>query len=101
VTWTNTTPHNTPAERKRILKRDRGICHVCGQPGANEVDHVIPLCFDGPDTDDNKAAIHGEPCHRSKTAAESKAAKDRLPQRKRPIEAHPGIIVVVTRGGGG
>jgi 5-methylcytosine-specific restriction endonuclease McrA len=39
------------ARRKRILKRDMGACHICDQPGADEVDHVIPLGEGGPDAD--------------------------------------------------
>ena len=57
--------------RARILARDQGICHVCGQPGADEVDHVIPLAEGGPDTDENCAAIHGRPCHADKTQREA------------------------------
>ena len=63
------------ARRKRILERYLYCCHVCGQKGADEVDHVVPLAEGGVDTEDNLAPIHREPCHREKTAAESRRAR--------------------------
>lgn len=65
------------AARRRILDRDRHVCHVCHQPGADQVDHVIALAEGGADTDDNLAAIHARPCHAAKTAAESARARAR------------------------
>jgi 5-methylcytosine-specific restriction endonuclease McrA len=50
------------ARRKRILERDMGVCHVCDQPGADQVDHVIPLGEGGTGEDWNLASIHAEPC---------------------------------------
>lgn len=61
----------------RIIRRHRGICHVCGQPGADEVDHVTPTAEGGPDTDDNKRPIHSVPCHRAKTQAEAARGRKR------------------------
>ena len=26
----------------RVLRRDNGVCHLCGQPGADTADHLIP-----------------------------------------------------------
>jgi 5-methylcytosine-specific restriction endonuclease McrA len=63
------------ARRNRILECDMGICHVCGQPGADQVDRVIPLGEAGVDEDWNLASIHAEPCHREKTAAEARRAR--------------------------
>jgi 5-methylcytosine-specific restriction endonuclease McrA len=64
-------------DAKRILRRHAAICHVCGQPGATQVDHVIPLAEwpDG-DVDSNKRPIH-ESCHKRKTQAESMRGKQR------------------------
>lgn len=66
------------ARQKRnahILRRDHGICHVCGNPGATQVDHVIPEAEGGTSADSNLAPIHDEPCHRAKTAAEAARAR--------------------------
>jgi len=54
-----------------ILNRDDTICHVCGRPGADQADHIIPLAHGGADSTENMAAIHSEPCHREKTAREA------------------------------
>ena len=65
-----------------ITTRDRGLCHVCGRPGATEVDHVVPLwkfltglATGNPDAPSNLAAIHADTCHKGKTAQESVEAK--------------------------
>ena len=63
------------AAAKRVMRRDRGVCHVCGKPGADQVDHVKPLAEGGSDTDENKAPIHRVPCHRDKTRAEAQRAR--------------------------
>lgn len=60
--------------RLRILRRDAGLCQPCLQQGrieqAKQVDHIVPKALGGTDDDDNLQAIC-EPCHKSKTAAES------------------------------
>jgi 5-methylcytosine-specific restriction protein A len=65
------------ASAKRIIRHYGGICHVCHQPGADQVDHVIPLAEGGTDTETNKRPIHKEPCHRIKTEAEKQAGRAR------------------------
>lgn len=60
---------------RRILARDAHTCHVCGQPGANTVDHVIPQAHGGTEDDTNLAAIHATPCHTQKTQAESRKGR--------------------------
>lgn len=74
----------------RILARDHGICYLCGRPGADEVDHVRP----GDDhRDTNLAAVHGDPCHRAKTAREGGTAwAARRAQGRHPGERHPGAV---------
>ena len=59
------------ARNARILQRDHGVCHVCGLPGADKVDHVIPQAEGGSEDDTNLAAIHATPCHEAKTRAEA------------------------------
>lgn len=94
MSWEGHPRTTTPTWRKtraRILKRDHGICHVCGQPGADEVDHVIPDFEGGPSTIDNLAPIHDDPCHRRKSSAEGLRARWQRSARKRPTEQHPGL----------
>jgi 5-methylcytosine-specific restriction enzyme A len=54
------------------MERDGGICHVCGRPGADQVDHVIPLSEGGADDYWNRAPIHAKPCHQEKTQREAR-----------------------------
>ncbi|MEO3851742.1 HNH endonuclease [Streptomyces sp. B8F3] len=94
MAWTNSDragrlPPNWPVIRAAVLRRDNGVCHVCGKHGANAVDHLIP----GDDhTPDNLAAIHTDPCHRTKSSSEGGTASAKAlakRPRKRPAEAHP------------
>lgn len=64
-------------DAQRILDAHDRICHVCGLGEADQVDHIIPLSENGPDTDANKRPIHSEPCHRLKTAREAARARKR------------------------
>ena len=59
---------------RRVLDRCVGCCHLCGNPGATQVDHVIPLAEGGADDETNLAPIH-EHCHREKTQAEARRAR--------------------------
>ena len=82
------------AMRRRVLRRDHAICHVCGKPGADEVDHLVALRLGGTDDEANLAPIHRRPCHARKSSVEGHTA--RWQKRKRPAEPHPGL----KRGGG-
>lgn len=75
---------------RQILRRDQGVCYVCGGQGADHVDHVTPRHLGGTDHPDNLAAIHERPCHLRKTQAEAAAARQR-PSTHRPPEPHPGL----------
>ena len=91
--WEGHPRTSTPAWRKLrplILERDAGICHVCHQPGATEVDHVIPFAEGGTDDPTNLAAIHPRPCHQAKTQAEAARARQPLTNNRQP-EPHPGL----------
>ena len=85
-------PRDWPRIRKRILRRDGGICYVCHKPGANQVDHVVPASAGGSDDDSNLAAIHQHPCHAAKTAQEANRHNPMTVSRKRKEEPHPGQI---------
>lgn len=67
-------PKDWAARRLIVLRRDQGICYLCGQPGADTVDHVTP----GDDHSlNNLKAVHDavEPhCHRAKSSQEGHTA---------------------------
>ena len=44
--------------RRLVLIRDRGICWLGGQPGADIVDHVVPRELGGDDSMSNLRAAH-------------------------------------------
>lgn len=45
--------------KAKIIRRDGGICHLCGQPGADTADHLQPVALGGPVYDPtNLAAAH-------------------------------------------
>jgi 5-methylcytosine-specific restriction enzyme A len=82
-------PPNWPVLRAMVLRRDNGVCHVCGKHGADQVDHITPGDNHSPD---NLAAIHSAPCHRRKSSSEGgkASAQARAKRtRKRPAEPHP------------
>lgn len=58
--------------KTRIIRRDAGVCHLCGRPGADSADHLIPEALGGPRWDPaNLAAVHhnAEPrCNRIRGA---------------------------------
>lgn len=58
--------------RARAILTQDDTCHVCNLPGADQVDHVIPLAHGGTDTRDNLKPIHSRPCHQNKTQAEAR-----------------------------
>jgi 5-methylcytosine-specific restriction endonuclease McrA len=48
--------HLWQKQRVLVLRRDCYTCHYCGNPGANEVDHVIARVNGGGDEMDNLVA---------------------------------------------
>jgi len=55
--------------RKQILKRDRGICWLCGRPGATTADHVVPLSKGGHPFDPANLRAAHRSCNSSRGAA--------------------------------
>ena len=84
------------ARAKRILERFLYACHWCGNAGADQVDHVVPLAEGGADDDSNLAPIHAEPCHRVKTQGEAQRSRERHPRwrgtRKRDLANGTGEV---------
>lgn len=104
MTWTGDPRTSTSQWKKlrlRILERDGRICGICGKPGADTVDHIIPYGSGGSDHPSNLRAIHDDPCHRFKTAAEGVAARTKKYNRARPAARHPGLRDPRTQRGGG
>lgn len=56
-------------KRERIL-RASNICWICGKPGADSVDHVIPLNKGGTNAISNLKPAHLFPCNRAKSDKE-------------------------------
>ena len=58
--------------RRRILLRDGYACQVCGRVSVDlEVDHIVPLCCGGAESDANRQSLCCE-CHRVKSAEEER-----------------------------
>jgi 5-methylcytosine-specific restriction protein A len=90
-------PREWHAQRQRVLRTHGRVCHLCGGPGADAVDHVVP----GDDhSDDNLRPVHEKVppfCHRAKSSAEGGRAAQargaaRRASRQRPPERHPGLV---------
>lgn len=75
-------PRNWAIIRQRVMRRDGGLCRgvldsdpprICGAPGT-EVDHVLP----GLDHSMGNLQTLCSWCHKHKTQAESRAARDAI-----------------------
>lgn len=44
--------------KRRVIRRDGGICHLCGEPGADSADHIVPWSISKDDSMANLAAVH-------------------------------------------
>ena len=68
--------------KARVIKRDHGICHLCGQPGADSADHLTPVALGGALYDmTNLAAVHHnvQPrCNRVRGTGSIQQARTRL-----------------------
>lgn len=72
-------------------KNPQHVCHLCGQPGGDRVDHKVP----GDDHSlGNLDWVHdavSPHCHRFKSSREGVEARRRVSNR-RPKERHPGLL---------
>lgn len=61
---------------QEVLREAGWICYDCGLPGADVVDHILPIHLGGAKRDkSNLGAMHQEPCHRIKTERENAARR--------------------------
>lgn len=65
--------------KRRIIRRDGGICHLCGNPGADTADHLIPWAFGGTDAPSNLKAAHID-CNRKRGPRPIEVARAELTQ---------------------
>lgn len=92
VSWSDPDRNYGPPLSKRVkrdvLRAHAGVCHWCGKPGGDEVDHVLNRRAGGSDDPSNLAPIHKYPCHSEKTQLEAQRGR-RGRSRREPPE-HPG-----------
>lgn len=86
-------PKEWHAARARVLRDHGRICHLCGGPGATEVDHVVP----GDDHSPANLRPAHKSCHARKSSTEGGTVagtnrRARAAGRKRPPEPHPGVV---------
>ena len=65
---------------------ERGrVCHLCGMPGADSLDHLVPRAMGGDDSLDNLAPAHKR-CNSSRGAMplDEWRARHPLPERAHP-----------------
>lgn len=55
-------------ERNRRLLALNDTCHICGKPGADTIDHVVPLARGGTEHPTNLRPAHMYPCNAAKAA---------------------------------
>jgi 5-methylcytosine-specific restriction protein A len=87
--WNSRRRSELPADwariRRRVLKRDFGLCVMCGGP-ANQVDHIGDR---DNHSDDNLRSLC-TPHHQSRTSAQGVAVRQaRVKAKFRPQERHP------------
>lgn len=61
--------HRYQTARKNVLVRDRGICWLCGRPGATTADHVVPLAMGGHPYDEANLRAAHRSCNSRRGAA--------------------------------
>lgn len=83
---------STRQRRNRTILAASNVCHICGHPGADEVDHVVALARGGSEHPSNLRPAHGvkpcetcgAQCNRSKGAKEFAPIVRRSASLRRP-----------------
>lgn len=65
-----------------VLATKGTICHLCGMPGADTADHILPRALGGPDDLDNLVPAHKR-CNSSRGAMPIELWRKRHPLPKR------------------
>jgi hypothetical protein len=73
------------------------LCGICGNPGATEVDHIVPLARGGADELSNLRPVHRD-CHRRKSEAERRQGVAPTPDQ--PSTAPTSTAAQTTYGSG-
>lgn len=66
-----------------VLRRDGSICHLCGKPGADTADHLIPWSQGGTNELTNLAAAHTY-CNRVRSDRDIEGARQELAALNEP-----------------
>jgi len=63
-------------QRRRVLKRDKYTCQLCGKPDSHQVDHIIPVWYTGKEqVEDYELQTLCSDCHKAKSSFEGVQAK--------------------------
>jgi hypothetical protein len=44
--------------REQVMRANNGMCHICGEGGADAIDHIVPVAWGGSDDISNLAPAH-------------------------------------------
>lgn len=70
-------------QRRRVLKRDKFFCQLCGRSDSRHVDHIIPVWYTGKEqVEDDELQTLCESCHAHKSSFEGVQAKRIQKMRK-------------------
>ena len=61
--------------RETVMRSNQGLCHICGEPYADAIDHIVPVAWGGSDDITNLAPAHRS-CNSSKGASKNDGPDD-------------------------